>query len=145
MKIIFLKPLLLLLFTISAVAGEYPYDELSVGMKPFKGVKKAGKTYVPFCLMLRDEKARENIDLANFRLLTQSKEEFKLEIEKFSDLPKDQLTEMEKDLKKEGYTHRIWIPKDGAKFKGGSLVNSLPKGTVTIQCGIHISDTFDEK
>lgn len=113
--------------------GSMPYDSFNKVMRLFESKKIDGATCVP--LFLKSNQAGVEIDptKAKFRVNTSAGDDVILKVDKFSDVPAAELSEFERDLIKKGFTHRVWIPTNDKRFLGGSIMHSLPKGSVDFE------------
>ncbi len=115
--------------------GSLPYDSFNKAIRLFESKKIDGATCVP--LFLKSNQAGVEIDptKANFRVHTSAGDDVKLKVDKFSDVPAAELSEFERDLIMKGFTHRVWIPTNDERFSNGSIMHSLPKGSVDLTQG----------
>lgn len=127
----------------AAAAGEVseiPYNKVNLAMKFLKSEKINGVECVPWYLKSAKPGTTLDVAKANFRVRTWDGEEIPLTVEALASIPEDKLTDFEKSVKKDdGVTHRMWLPKNMKKYMDGTLVNSLPKGSVEMGQGISIS------
>ena len=112
-----------------------PYNSVNRTMSLLKSRKIGGKDCVPFYLRSRDEKEPLDPAKARFRVRTWEGDELSLKVEPLGSVPAGNRTELEKKMIEDGYTHRIWIPKGEKTFLDGSIVHSMPKGSVEMTQG----------
>ncbi|RYD24148.1 MAG: hypothetical protein EOP87_26205 [Verrucomicrobiaceae bacterium] len=99
-------------------------------MIPLKSRKVDGIFCVPWYLRDVRKDIVLNPEKARFRIATWEGAEVPLKIEALASVPQDDLSEKEKKMIGEGYTHRMWIPKADKRFVDGSMLHSLPRGVV---------------
>ena len=114
------------------------YDSINRGMKVMASKEIEGEECVGFYLKSTKEEVKMDPKKANFLVRTQEGVEVPLKVEAFADIKEENLTDLDKERMKEGFTHRLWIPKNKKAFKGGDVVHYLPKGSVRIEQGLKL-------
>jgi hypothetical protein len=116
-----------------------PYNSVNKSMGILKSQKVKGVECVPWYVRHSKKGEPLDVDKARFRVRTWEGQEHVLDIEPLSKIPKAQMTDQEKELLADGYTHRLWIPKGKKEFMDGDVVHSLPKGSIEMSQGLSVS------
>ena len=109
-----------------------PYNTVNKTMIPLKSRKVDGIFCVPW--YLKDQRKDTVLDpeKARFRVATWEGAEVPLKVEALSSVPPGELTEKEKKMMADGFTHRLWVPKADKRFLDGNMLHSLPRGAVAM-------------
>lgn len=119
-----------------------PYNSVNMTMKILEGRKMDGVECIPFFVRTAEGQPTLVPAEANFRIVTWDGETVKLKCEPLDQVPAGELPEIGEKMKKDGYTHVLWVPKDVKAYLDGSMHHSLPKGTVRMSQGISIKKQF---
>jgi hypothetical protein len=119
-----------------------PYNSVNAAMKLLEGRKMDGVECVPFFVRTPEGQPTLASEEANFRIVTWDGETVKLKCEPLDQVPAGELPEIGEKMKKDGYTHVLWVPKDVKAYLDGSMYHSLPKGGVTMSQGMAIKGKF---
>jgi hypothetical protein len=134
---------ILLCVTNPSIAAEdgvsIPYNSVNKSMGIHKSQKVKGVECVPWYVRHSNKEEPLDVDKARFRVRTWEGQEHVLDIEPLSKIPEALMTDQEKELLADGYTHRSWIPKGKMEFMDGDVVHSLPKGSIEMSQGLGVS------
>ncbi|MEK7951438.1 hypothetical protein [Luteolibacter soli] len=119
-----------------------PYNSVDKTMALLDGRKMDGVECVPFFVRTDEGQPTLLPADANFRIVTWDGETVKLKCEPLDQVPAGELPEIEETMKKDGFTHVLWMPKGVKAYLDGSILHSLPKGTVRMSQGLSIKKTF---
>jgi hypothetical protein len=110
-----------------------PYDEFTKFSEKMPGEKIDGELLIP--AYLKPRTAGEKIDLAvaNFRIQMPDGKSVPLKCEQMPVIPEAVTNLNDKKKIVAGFTHKLWIPKDPAKYAGAAMLNDLPKDFLEIQ------------
>jgi len=116
-----------------------PYNSVNTTMKLLEGRKMDGVECIPFFVRTLEGQPTLVPEDANFRIVTWDGETVKLKCESLDQVPAGELPEIGKTMKKDGYTHVLWVPKDVKAYLDGAIYHSLSKGAVTISQGLALT------
>lgn len=110
----------------------FPYDEFARFSEKMPGREVDGALLIPAYLKPITPGNILDPVKANFRIRMADGTSQPLRCET---LPKAEDAKDPVDQKRilAGFTHKLWIPKDPQKYKGGALLNDLPEGYLDIQ------------
>ncbi|HVJ45859.1 MAG TPA: hypothetical protein VM511_05690 [Luteolibacter sp.] len=129
----FLGTLMGIVALAAAEPNSFPYDEFTKFSEKMPG-EKIGDALV-IAAYLKPRTAGEKIDLAvaNFRIQMPDGKVVPLKCEQLPVVPEGVTNENDKKKIAVGFTHKLWIPKDPAKYAGAAMLNDLPKDFLEIQ------------
>lgn len=116
-----------------AEPNELSYDEFARFSERMPGEKVGDEQLIP--AYLKPRTAGEVIDLAvaNFRIRMPDGKIIPLKCDPLPVDPEAGLTPNDKKQIRAGFTHKLLIPKDPAKYAGAAMLNDLPKNFMEIQ------------
>ena len=112
-----------------------PYDAINMAIAKVDAEKIDGSDCVALFLISEIKGVTFDPEKAKFRVRTADGDQHHLRCEDLSGIPDGEISELVKEMRKEGYTHRLWIPKDNEKYLGGTVLCSLPKGSAKASIG----------
>lgn len=118
-----------------------PYNFVNKSMLLLKSQKIDGVDCVPFYLKATKDGPLDPAK-ARFRIRTWDGEEQALQVMPLASVPAKQLTDLEKKMIEAGFTHRMWIPKGEKRFLDGSILHSLPKGSIDMRQELEVSGSL---
>ncbi len=142
MKIVVFYSLTALIFSYSSLVcvaddgGSLPYNFINQAAANLERSKVDGVDCIPLYVKSKEEGIVLDPKKARFRVQTKDAKDELLKVEMLTDIPEGERSEFEKNLMKKGFTYRLWLPVNKESFIDGSIVHSLPKGTVEMEHGL---------
>ncbi len=110
-----------------------PYDEFTKFSEKMPGEKVGDVLLIPAYLKPRVANEKIDLVLANFRIQMPDGKIIPLKCEQMPVIPEAVTDQNDKKKIIAGFTHKLWIPKDPAKYAGSVMLNDLPKDFLEIQ------------
>ena len=117
----------------AAEPNVFPYDDFARFSVNMRGEKVDGVEMIAAYLKAVEEGKKIEPAEANFRIRLPDGTSAPLRCEALPEKPGEGKTPEDVLKITAGFTHKLWIPKDPAKYAGGALLNDLPKGFLNIQ------------
>lgn len=111
-------------------ANEFPYQEFFRIMAPVKGEVVDGVELIPVYLKPILNTSKIDVTKADFRIRMADGKTVPLRCEELPEKPADAKTQEDHTKVRQGFTHKLWIPKDPAKYGQSVLLNNLPPGSL---------------
>jgi hypothetical protein len=130
---------LALIPSVQAIEYEEVYEMMwVVKTKNFDGVD-----YVPFYIL---SKKAVNFEDANFRLSSKEGKILKLNYTILKNIPVKELNHEDIESMTEGYSIKLWVPKDLNKYKGWTMQHDLEEGSLVLSISkVFTNKTIEEK
>ena len=107
-----------------------PYERMKTPMEAFPSRDIEGVDYTPFYLRHTKEGTMLDPEAAKFRIETADGKTVILKWETLASIAEADRTVFEEKQIQDGFTHRLWIPKDPKKYAHAKIVWDLPPQSV---------------